>query len=92
MNIAKCKSNYICIIIVKKKQNISNDQEMEKKLCQSGIVCHRNFKLKQTEPLHKKTNKMLWLKQRCRSHWVLPWSRYKKVLFDFLVTNFVLLL
>ena len=25
-------------------------------------------------------------------HWVLPWYRYKKVLFDFLVTDFVLLL
>ena len=26
------------------------------------------------------------------AHWVLPWSRYEKVLFDFLVTDFVLLL
>ena len=25
-------------------------------------------------------------------HWVLPWSRYKKKMFDFLVTDFVLLL
>ena len=26
-----------------------------------------------------------------QSHWVLPWSRYKKVLFDFLVPDFFLL-
>ena len=32
-----------------------------------------------------------YIKVSC-SHWVLPWSRYKKVLFDFLVTDFVLLL
>ena len=25
------------------------------------------------------------------THWVLPWSRYKKVLFAFLVADFVLL-
>ena len=42
------------------------------------------------QAVQRKTIMMIGLAQLM--HWGFPWSQYKKVLFDFLVTDFVLLL